>query len=77
MIKEKKEMDASRSIETDLTGPDGIAFAIFEKAKNFGRQLGYSKEEIDAIVEEMQSGDYENLINVFEKEFGDFIVLYR
>jgi len=25
----------------------------------------------------MMSGDYENLINVFEKNFGEFVTLYR
>jgi len=25
----------------------------------------------------MQSGDYENLLNVFDKAFGDFVILER
>ena len=28
-----------------------------------------------AIIEEMMSGDYDNLIEVFEREFGDFVIL--
>ena len=30
-----------------------------------------------AIQEEMMSGDYENLLRVFDREFGDFVVLER
>lgn len=77
MIKEKKAMDASSSIEIDLTGPDVNAFSLLGKVGTFGRQLGYSKEETNAIKKRMMSGDYEHLISVLEEEFGDFIVLYR
>jgi len=36
--------------------------------------LGYDEK---AILKEMRSGDYENLVDVFEKEFGEFVTLYR
>jgi hypothetical protein len=29
------------------------------------------------IQSEMMSGDYENLVNTFDKYFGDFVTLYR
>ena len=32
---------------------------------------------IDTIIEEMMSGDYENLIKVFDREFGKYVTLYR
>lgn len=32
---------------------------------------------IDALIEEMMSGDYEHLLKVFDREFGEFVVLYR
>lgn len=32
---------------------------------------------LDILIEEMMSGDYENLIKVFDREFGDFVTLYR
>ena len=31
----------------------------------------------DSILTEMKSGDYENLISVFDREFGSFVTLYR
>lgn len=61
-------------IEIDLTGPDGNAFVLLGKAKQFARLLGLDHESITA---EMMSGDYENLIQVFDREFGSFVTLYR
>jgi len=69
-IDEKKE----KLVEIDLTGPDGNAFALLGYAKNFAKQLGFNGEQ---IIKEMTSGDYENLIDVFEKYFGDYVILYR
>jgi hypothetical protein len=61
-------------IVIDLTGPDGNAFVLLGKAKQLARQLGLDG---NAITNEMMSGDYENLIEVFDREFGDFVILER
>ena len=58
----------------DLTGPQGNAFVLLGYAKDFGRQLKFDTE---IIQEEMTSGDYENLVNVFDKYFGNFVILER
>ena len=71
MIKSKKQKSG---IEIDLTGPDGNAFVLISKASNLAKQLGLDK---DAIQKEMMSGDYENLVSVFDKHFGEFVTLYR
>lgn len=71
MIKSKKQ---KLGIEIDLTGPDGNAFVLIGTAGNLAKQLGLDKAKIQA---EMMSGDYENLINVFDKHFGHFVTLYR
>ena len=71
MIKSKKQKSG---IEIDLTGPDGNAFVLIGKASNLAKQLGLDK---DAIQKEMMSGDYENLVSVFDKHFGEFVTLYR
>jgi hypothetical protein len=71
MIKSKKQKSG---IEIDLTGPDGNAFVLIGKASNLAKQLGLDK---DAIQKEMMSGDYEHLISVFDKHFGEFVTLYR
>ncbi len=71
-IKSKDEMPSERSI--DLTGPDGNAFVLLGQAKRYARQLDM---DFNVIQKEMTSGDYENLINTFEKYFGSFVTLYR
>ena len=58
----------------DLDGPEGNAFVLMGNAKVFAKQLGFSAE---AILNEMQEGDYENLIQVFDKYFGDYVILER
>lgn len=61
-------------IVIDLTGPDGNAFALMAYASRFAKQLGRDDK---AIREEMMSGDYEHLLEVFDREFGSFVVLER
>ena len=72
MIRSKEQNQGP--IVIDLTGPDGNAFVLLGKAKQLARQLGLDD---NAITNEMMSGDYENLIEVFDREFGDFVILER
>ena len=71
MIRNKQPKD---EIVIDLTGPDGNAFSLMANAQNLAKQLGFNGKE---IVDEMTTGDYENLISVFDKYFGHIIVLER
>lgn len=66
-----------RRLVIDLTGPDGNAFVLLGIASNLGKQLGLSKEEIEEIKGRMTSGDYENLIEEFDKAFGTVCDLER
>ncbi len=72
-IKSVDEM-AERRLEIDLTGPDGNANALMGQAQSFCKQLGRDPKP---IIEEMKSGDYEHLVAVFDREFGEFVTLYR
>jgi hypothetical protein len=71
MILEKPKQTG---ITIDLTGPQGNAFYLLGTASNLAKQLGLNANEIQS---EMMSGDYENLIRVFDSYFGDFVILYR
>jgi hypothetical protein len=71
MIRAKQE---PTEIVIDLTGPEGNAFALMGHAKNFCRQLGLDS---GPIITDMMSGDYENLLEVFEENFGSFVILER
>ena len=75
MIKSKEELN--KGIEIDLTGPQGNAFFLLGTASNLAKQLGYSKEQIDDLLEDMKSGDYEHLVEVFDDKFGMIVTLYR
>lgn len=74
MIREKR---APKEIVIDLTGPQGNAFALMGIAQSFAKQLGYNKEQIDAMIADMQSSDYEHLVQVFDDKFGSFVILER
>jgi hypothetical protein len=64
-------------IEIDLSGPQGNAFHLLGIAQNLGRQLKFPKEKIGQITTDMMSGDYGNLIEVFDSHFGDYVILYK
>jgi hypothetical protein len=69
-----KENKPTKPIEIDLTGPEGNAFVLIGYASKWAKQLSLDSKAIQA---EMMSGDYENLLNVLEKYFGDYIILYK
>jgi hypothetical protein len=71
----KKKTQCKTTI--DLTGPGGNAFALLGLAESLGRQLEYDIKKRGEINAEMMSGDYENLIKVFDKNFGEYIDLIR
>ena len=73
MIRNIDEKHESK-LEIDLTGPMGNAFCLLGYASKFCKQLGKDPEP---ILEEMKSSDYENLVSVFDREFGEFVILWR
>lgn len=72
MIKYKKMKTGPTEI--DLTLADGNAFNMIAIAGNLAKQLDLDKKKIQS---EMMAGDYENLLKVFDKHFGEFVTLYR
>ena len=72
MIRDKQTQTGP--VVIDLTGPDGNAFALMGYAKRFAKQLNLDSNK---IINDMTSGDYENLIQVFDNNFGDFVILER
>jgi hypothetical protein len=71
MIVEKEE---KFGIEIDLTGPQGNAYFLLGTADNLAKQLGLDGQQIKS---EMMSGDYENLVQIFDNYFGRIVTLYR
>jgi hypothetical protein len=71
MIRDKRE---NSEMVIDLTGPDGNAYALLAYAKRFAQQFDL---DFNQIKDEMTSGDYENLVQVFDDYFGEIVILER
>ena len=71
-IKALDEMKKSK-IEIDLTGPDGNAYCLLALADDLAKKLS---KDANAIKHEMMNGNYEHLLAVFDREFGEFVILY-
>jgi hypothetical protein len=56
--------------QIDIEGADGNAFALLGYAKSFAKQLDWDAK---AITDEMKAGDYDHLLDTFEKHFGSFV----
>ena len=69
-----KSNKKERRVEIDLTGPQGNAFYLIGYAKQLAKGTG---KDWPDIQKRMTSGDYENLLKVFDAEFGDYVVVYR
>lgn len=73
MIKKRSAREEG-PIEVNLTGPEGNAFVLMGYASRWAKQLGKDKEK---ILADMRSADYEHLLSVLEREFGDYVTFYR
>ena len=69
-----RKKQPKKELVIDLTGPDGNAYALMAYAERFARQLGLNSEK---IIEDMMASDYENLLQVFDSNFGSFVILER
>ena len=64
-----------RKREINLLGTEGNAYFLLGTAQKWGKQLDL---DVDKIIGEMESSDYENLIKVFDKHFGMIVdLVYR
>jgi len=64
----------NNDLHIDLTGPNGTEAYLLGMAKDLSELL---KKNYEEISKRMKDGDYENLIAVFEEEFGNIVTLYR
>lgn len=52
--------------------PNGNAFYILGAAVQLMKDIGYASQDAEAVLDEMKSGDYENLVSVFNQTFCDY-----
>lgn len=72
-IRPRSERKRTKQV-IDLDGPQGNAFFLLGTAQTLAKTLMLDG---DSIQEEMKSGDYEHLIETFDKYFGDLVDLQR
>lgn len=58
----------------DLTGPQGNAYFLLGTASNAAKELGLDPNE---VTTKMKAGDYEHLIQTFDRYFGEHFILER
>ena len=59
----------------NLDGPLGNAFALLGLVAKYLKQLEKSDDDIETILAEMKSGNYDNLLIIFERELGEYVIL--
>ena len=61
-----------REFYINLDGPQGNANVLMATAIDLANQVGLDG---DKIIMEMRSGDYINLVKIFDKYFGKYVIL--
>ena len=70
----RNKIENKGPIVIDLTGPEGNAFVLLGYAKQYAKQLKFDEKK---ITSEKMEGDYEELLETFDKYFGDYVILER
>ena len=52
----------TKKVNVSLVGVDGNAYAIIGTWQKQARREGWTKEEMDAVIDEAKSGNYDHLI---------------
>lgn len=55
------------NVKLNLVGLDGNAFFLMGAFSRAAKHQGFPQNEIDAVLKECQSGDYDNLLQVLIK----------
>ena len=61
-------------IVIDLTGPEGNHHSLITYAHRLARRENLDE---DAIVKELMNGGFKNMVRVFDKHFGEWVILER
>ena len=57
----------TRKVTLELVGLDGNAFSLMGAFQRQAKREGWSKTEIDEILEECRSGDYDHLLYTLQE----------
>lgn len=56
------EQVVNKTVLLDLVGIDGNAFSIMGTFQHQARKEGWTQDEIEAVLSEAKSGDYDHLL---------------
>lgn len=62
-------------MEIDIRGSHGNAIALMGHAEHWAKQLKWDREAIDDMIKDMQSGDYDHLLDVIEEKFKHIVTI--
>lgn len=62
-------MDTTVKPVLELSGGDGNAFVLMGKAQRAAKKAGWTQQQIDAVMKEARSGDYDHLLQTLMKHF--------
>lgn len=74
MITEHEDNECT-TYHIDLDGEQGNAFYLLGIAQKILQEQGNDARYIEDVMVDLQSGDYENLIKVFESHFRNHVTL--
>lgn len=57
------ENKIGKTLNLELVGVDGNAYAIMGVFRRQARREGWSEQEIETVIEEAMSGDYNHLLS--------------
>ena len=60
-------MSKNKTVELDLVGLDGNAFALMGAFQHAARQQGWTHKEIYTVLAECQRGDYDHMLQTLMK----------
>jgi len=62
-----------KKVKMSLVGLDGNAFSLMGTFKKNARKQGWTKKQIEVVIKECMSGDYNNLLCVLMDNTEDSI----
>lgn len=64
LIAQEKKMETIAKVKLNLVGLDGNAFSLMGAYKSAARRQGIPKEQVDAVLKDCMSGNYDHLLGV-------------
>ncbi len=57
----------AKKVKLNLVGLDGNAFSLMGAFSKQAKKEGWTKQEINEVIEEAMSGDYNNLLRTLDE----------